>query len=143
MPMAKPTSAFLSAGASLVPSPVTATTFPLYFNPVTKQYLSSGRDRANTINFSINLSNSGPLATVSTLIAFFFSSAYSLVMGQSQVAVLHYLQTIPPTFSLNSGPYMAMKFPYSESNPISLAIALAVMRLSPVTMRTVIPARWH
>ena len=38
---------------------------------------------------------------------------------------------------------MAMKFPYSESKPISLAMALAVMRLSPVTMRTVIPAIWH
>ena len=40
MPMANPTSAFLRAGASLVPSPVTATTFPLSFSAVTKQYLS-------------------------------------------------------------------------------------------------------
>ncbi len=40
IPMANPTSAFFNAGASFVPSPVTATTSPLYFNPVTKAYLS-------------------------------------------------------------------------------------------------------
>jgi hypothetical protein len=40
IPMANPTSAFFKAGASFVPSPVTATTYPLYFNPVTKAYLS-------------------------------------------------------------------------------------------------------
>jgi len=34
-PSAKPTSAFFKAGASLVPSPVTATIFPLYLNPTT------------------------------------------------------------------------------------------------------------
>ncbi len=39
-PIAKPTSAFLKAGASFVPSPVTATTFPLSLRPVTRQYLS-------------------------------------------------------------------------------------------------------
>ena len=57
-PIANPTSAFFKAGASLVPSPVTATTFPLYFNPVTKAYLSSGLDLANTSNLSEILSNS-------------------------------------------------------------------------------------
>jgi hypothetical protein len=40
IPMANPTSAFLRAGASFVPSPVTATTSPLSFNPVTRAYLS-------------------------------------------------------------------------------------------------------
>jgi hypothetical protein len=48
--MANPTSAFLRAGASLVPSPVTATTFPLYLSPVTNAYLSSGLERAKTNN---------------------------------------------------------------------------------------------
>ena len=52
MPIAKPTSAFLRAGASFVPSPVTATTSPLYLSPVTRAYLSSGRDRANTNSLS-------------------------------------------------------------------------------------------
>jgi len=46
--MANPTSAFLRAGASLVPSPVTATTFPNYLIPVTNKYLSSGEDLAMT-----------------------------------------------------------------------------------------------
>jgi hypothetical protein len=40
IPIANPTSAFFKAGASFVPSPVTATTFPLSFKPVTRQYLS-------------------------------------------------------------------------------------------------------
>ena len=48
IPIANPTSAFFKAGASLVPSPVTATTFPLYLSPVTRAYLSSGLDRAKT-----------------------------------------------------------------------------------------------
>lgn len=58
IPIAKPTSAFLRAGASLVPSPVTATTYPLYFNPVTRAYLSSGLDLAKTKSLSFILSNS-------------------------------------------------------------------------------------
>lgn len=51
IPIAKPISAFFSAGASLVPSPVTATTLFLSFNPTIKAYLSSGLDLANTANF--------------------------------------------------------------------------------------------
>lgn len=68
MPIAKPTSAFFKAGESLVPSPVTATTLPLSFNPVTKQYLSSGRERAKTNKLSFILSNYSGLAILSTLI---------------------------------------------------------------------------
>lgn len=56
IPIAKPTSAFLSAGASLVPSPVTATTSPSSLRPVTRRYLSSGRDLARTLSsFAIAL----------------------------------------------------------------------------------------
>ena len=40
IPIANPTSAFLRAGASLVPSPVTATISPFYLSPVTSAYLS-------------------------------------------------------------------------------------------------------
>jgi len=40
----------LRAGASLVPSPVTATISLFYFNPTTIKYLSSGVDLANTFN---------------------------------------------------------------------------------------------
>jgi len=40
MPIANPISAFLSAGASFVPSPVIATTFSNCFRPVAIRYLS-------------------------------------------------------------------------------------------------------
>ena len=50
-PIANPTSAFLRAGASLVPSPVTATISPISFNPLTNKYLSSGLDLARTLKF--------------------------------------------------------------------------------------------
>jgi hypothetical protein len=49
IPIAKPTSAFFNAGASFVPSPVTATTSPTSFKPVTSKYLSSGLDLARTL----------------------------------------------------------------------------------------------
>lgn len=50
MPMEKPTSAFLKAGASLVPSPVTATTPWYACIPVTKIRLSMGDDLARTLS---------------------------------------------------------------------------------------------
>merc|ERR1719450_1779526 len=61
IPMAKPTSAFLRAGASFLPSPVTATTsLPadnvLSMIPLTSVYLSMGCDLANTLNLGHILS---------------------------------------------------------------------------------------
>jgi hypothetical protein len=53
------------------------------------------------------------------------------------------LQTIPPTSLLKSGPYIAKNYFPSSIIPISLAMALAVIILSPVTILTVIPALWH
>lgn len=50
IPIANPISAYFKAGPSFVPSPVTATTFSSYFNPVTRINLSSGDDLANTLN---------------------------------------------------------------------------------------------
>lgn len=50
IPIANPISAFLRAGASLPPSPVIATTWPNYFNPVAKRYLSYGEDLDKTLN---------------------------------------------------------------------------------------------
>ena len=67
IPIANPTSAFFKAGASFVPSPVTATTLPLSIKPTTNAYLSSGLDLDNTSNLFIILSNSFGLAIVSTL----------------------------------------------------------------------------
>lgn len=51
IPIAKPISAFFSAGASLVPSPVIATTFPNCLSPVANTYLSYGDERANTLSY--------------------------------------------------------------------------------------------
>jgi len=61
--MAKPTSARFSAGPSLVPSPVTATTsrlrlIRLSMIPLTRVYLSWGEDRARTRSFGQILSTS-------------------------------------------------------------------------------------
>ena len=49
MPMARPTSDSRSAGASFVPSPVTATTSPSSFSSLTRVSLSSGDERASTL----------------------------------------------------------------------------------------------
>ena len=46
MPIAMPMSAFLSAGASLTPSPVIATTWPLFCSAVTTRSLCAGETRA-------------------------------------------------------------------------------------------------
>ena len=56
--IANPTSALLRAGASFVPSPVTATTLSLSLKPTTKAYLSYGLLLANTFRFLHILSNS-------------------------------------------------------------------------------------
>jgi hypothetical protein len=48
MPIANPISAFFKAGASLVPSPVIATTWFNFLRPVAIKYLSSGDDLAKT-----------------------------------------------------------------------------------------------
>ena len=101
IPIANPTSAFFKAGASLVPSPVTATTLPLYLSPVTRAYLSSGLDLAKTSNLSLILSNSSALPIVSTLIYLFVSLAFYFVVGQSHTDVLHSLHTTPPISLLN------------------------------------------
>jgi len=50
IPIENPTSAYVSAGASLVPSPVTATTASHCYRPVTKINLSNGDDLARTLN---------------------------------------------------------------------------------------------
>jgi hypothetical protein len=49
IPIEKPTSAFFKAGASLEPSPVTATTPYMAWTPVTKIRLSRGEDLAKTL----------------------------------------------------------------------------------------------
>mmetsp|Transcript_43410 Transcript_43410/g.88816 ORF Transcript_43410/g.88816 Transcript_43410/m.88816 type:complete len:240 (-) Transcript_43410:1817-2536(-) len=117
LPIANPTSALLSAGASLVPSPVTATVcgvvILLSWIPVTSVSLSSGDERASTRKFTQTLSNS----TMSI-------SSFS-----------------PSTLSRNSGPVRMV--PPSSRMPHLRAMAAAVRGLSPVTIRTTMPALLH
>ena len=104
IPIANPTSAFFNAGASFVPSPVTATTCPLSINPVTNAYLSSGLLLANTSKCGYILSNSDGLAIVSTLTSLFSFFAVVLSLAHGHTAVLHFAHTTPPIFAINSGP---------------------------------------
>jgi hypothetical protein len=53
IPIAKPTSALVKAGASLVPSPVTATTPSESWIPMTRILLSSGEDLPRTLRCSL------------------------------------------------------------------------------------------
>lgn len=51
-PMARPTSACSRASISLIPSPVTATVFELFFKPITMRSLSSEFARVKTLTSS-------------------------------------------------------------------------------------------
>lgn len=143
IPIAKPTSAFFNAGASLVPSPVTATTSPLSFKPVTRAYLSYGLDLASTNSLSLILSNDSAFWIVSTLKLFPLATDQATLLAQSHIAVLHCLHTTPPISYANSVPSITKLSSFYLMIPTSWAIALAVMTLSPVTILTLIPARWH
>mmetsp|Transcript_31670 Transcript_31670/g.77642 ORF Transcript_31670/g.77642 Transcript_31670/m.77642 type:complete len:215 (+) Transcript_31670:3243-3887(+) len=121
MPIAKPTSAFLSAGASLVPSPVTATVCLMgpaveAWMPETSMNLSRGVERARTRSVGQMRSNSAWLISPSA------SATLSLKVLPSMTAPRGSLGLMMPHF---------------------MAMALAVWMLSPVTMRTTIPARWQ
>jgi len=56
-PIANPTFALFNAGASFVPSPVTATIHPFYLKAVTSKYLSYGLLLAMTFNESYIVRN--------------------------------------------------------------------------------------
>ena len=56
-PIANPTSDALRAGASLVPSPVTATTDFNSLRPMTRRNLSSGEALEITLRFFVTSSN--------------------------------------------------------------------------------------
>mmetsp|Transcript_27257 Transcript_27257/g.64984 ORF Transcript_27257/g.64984 Transcript_27257/m.64984 type:complete len:264 (-) Transcript_27257:1905-2696(-) len=104
MPMERPTSASLRAGASLVPSPVTATTSPISLRRFTSVSLSCGLHRAITWR----------------------------VRRRSRCS--------PGDLPRKSGPSIAVP---DVRIPHSRAMFLAVRSASPVSIRTVIPARWH
>mmetsp|Transcript_53712 Transcript_53712/g.112097 ORF Transcript_53712/g.112097 Transcript_53712/m.112097 type:complete len:420 (+) Transcript_53712:1054-2313(+) len=116
MPMAKPTSARWSAGASLVPSPVTATVCGVEifdaWMPVTRVSLSRGEERASTRRRGQILSNSS-----------WRISSPSVTRSRNTSPVM-----------THSGPSPSPRIPHLR------AIAWAVLGLSPVTIRTTMPA---
>ena len=126
-----------------MPSPVTATTSPLSLSPVTKAYLSSGRERASTKSRSLIESKAELFWMVSTLNYFPVREASLRFLAQSQMGILHLRQTTPPISLMNSVPYIIKLWSPSLIIPTSLAMAFAVMILSPVTILTFITALWH
>mmetsp|Transcript_29651 Transcript_29651/g.52915 ORF Transcript_29651/g.52915 Transcript_29651/m.52915 type:complete len:212 (-) Transcript_29651:1633-2268(-) len=119
--IANPTSDFFKAGASLEPSPVTATMYSRFLRPVTRRYLSSGSDLASTARCVMIASKASLFLTIGLP----FSSS-----------------TKPPTASLNSLP-SSTAFDVSDFSSRRwhcLAIFIAVSLLSPVTMITLRPA---
>lgn len=120
IPIANPTSAFLRAGPSLVPSPVTATTSRLGLSLdsmmcLTRTYLSEGEDRAKTRRRGHTLSKRCWLTS----------------------------PFVSRILRLNSFPSRTRKSSPGLIIPHFIAIDLAVFTLSPVTILTVMPAFWH
>ena len=104
-PMAMPTSAFLRAGASLMPSPVTATTSPAALRSLTTRIFTTGVERAMTA-----MPGSSRESSASSMC--WISRASTARLPES-------------------------------SMPSSRAIAVAVTRLSPVSILSSTPARRH
>ena len=121
IPMEKPISAFFNAGPSLVPSPVAATIWrrdePLDSTRcLTRRYLSCGEDRAKTRRFGAIWSNR-------------CWSTSSERLGRIR--------------RLNSLPSRTRNWSVGVMMPHFKAIDRAVLTLSPVTIRTTIPASRH
>ena len=125
-PIAKPTSAAFSAAASLVPSPVTATTSRrpplarLFWIPVTRSNLCAGDARASTLSFGHRSSNA--------------SRSIAPLDGSRTDA-----QNASPVVAASSRRASSS----SSSTPHFRATAIAVGRLSPVTTMGRTPASEH
>ena len=140
--MAKPTSAFLRAGPSLVPSPVTATTsrfseMLLSMIPLTRMYLSVGDDRANTRSRGQTASSKCCCTCrdhwlINWLINWLID--WLMVFTSPLASRMRWLNSLPSRMRESTPGWMI---------PHLIAMDRAVLTLSPVTMRTVIPARWH
>jgi hypothetical protein len=93
------------------------------------------------------LSNYSAFKTVSILTSSWPSDLFYASLrfiGQSHLIVLHFLQPTPPIFSIKSLPYITNDYvSFGDIIPIYYAMALAVIKLSPVTILTVIPALLH
>jgi len=132
IPIAKPTSALVKAGASLVPSPVTATTPSESWTPVTRILLSSGEDLARTLRCLLIYLNLCMFLTYST----YFPGIVAWSTNSS-----------PPTAVLKSFPVMQEYSLDSSEASISSWVTIpaliemvAVSMLSPVHIIVLIPA---
>ena len=112
-PIEKPTSALIKAGASFVPSPVTATTLFSFCMHCTSLYLCSGLERAKTLRFfkKISISWGGC-----------YGDIFSIYFPSMTNPGRFWPGSVIPTWS---------------------AMALAVNLLSPVTMITTTPPLWQ
>lgn len=141
--IANPMSDFLSAGASFVPSPVTATTSFNCCNPVTRVNLSSGLDLARIFKSFTTFLNSSMFSTVWT--KSLPDSVWSVSRDIVLTCFLGYLTTLP-TLYLNWEPVIHLTLLADSSSsslvwriPEWIPMALAVSRLSPVHIITLIP----
>mmetsp|Transcript_18408 Transcript_18408/g.28720 ORF Transcript_18408/g.28720 Transcript_18408/m.28720 type:complete len:400 (-) Transcript_18408:1503-2702(-) len=144
MPMLRPTSASFSAGASLVPSPVTPTTWPPSSPRLathSSRYPGSTRSRSlaqlspgcASSQLAWSLGSPWPFSRVTSR---YLSSGLDRA---STCSLGRILSTWAGVILRKSGPSMAM--PSAVRMPHCRAIARAVWMLSPVTMRTTTPAR--
>mmetsp|Transcript_33773 Transcript_33773/g.77913 ORF Transcript_33773/g.77913 Transcript_33773/m.77913 type:complete len:286 (-) Transcript_33773:366-1223(-) len=145
IPMATPMSAFLRAGASFTPSPVTATTsFSSSWNAFTIWSFWAGEVRAKTISECLKMKRhldsgvSGESSQPGTTIALDLdtSSPRSLILQRSGRV------TSFPEASRLVIADTTLKRSVVKMLTI-LAMAAAVWGWSPVTMTTRIPARWQ
>ena len=100
--IAKPTSDLDKAGASFVPSPVTATIFPKALRPKTKAYLCKGCALANISKFFVSFLKFSiffiasffiPILLISFLLSLFFLE--SSFNSNSVFAHLHNKESFP------------------------------------------------
>mmetsp|Transcript_7208 Transcript_7208/g.11282 ORF Transcript_7208/g.11282 Transcript_7208/m.11282 type:complete len:399 (-) Transcript_7208:127-1323(-) len=144
MPMLRPTLAAFRAGASLVPSPVTPTTWPPSSPRLathSSRYPGSTRSRSlaqlspgcASSQLAWSLGSPWPFSRVTSR---YLSSGLDRA---STCSLGRILSTWAGVILRKSGPSMAM--PSAVRMPHCRAIARAVWMLSPVTMRTTTPAR--
>ena len=85
-----------NAGASLVPSPVTATTLPKAFNPKTNAYLWRGWERAITFKFSVIFLKLS-IFLIASFFTFFCSVLVSFAICLASASVFGHLQKFEST----------------------------------------------
>jgi len=128
-PIARPTSAYINASISAMPSPVTATISPLYLSPVTIRSLSVASARAKTFKSVITLAKSSK-----------FSRANCVCCSWPWASRAAGYSTRPPTRSLKASASMTV-FGFSKSAseimPALRAVFLAVSTWSPLIILTV------